>query len=98
MLNERQPIVLIVSDNNLNNNCNKDFQRRICALAYSNLGKCFYQKFSQSNINPGDRHGDRNTPPLDRHLSAPNKLLIKRQAIAKMNLNLSLISYVFRES
>ena len=97
MLNDRPPAIAIAPNSNLNDNCQQDFQTRILTLVHTNLEKAFRQKLSRSNSDPGNRCCNRNAPPAAKCLSAPNKLLMKRQTVIKINLDLSLMAHVFGE-
>ena len=79
---------------NVLNNCDVGFHTRILKLSYSNLVKFFSQKLSRSNRNIRNRKNN-NAPPNERHVSAPNRLLLKRHAVLKMSLHLCLIACIF---
>lgn len=91
-LNSRDAYVDILLDNRVEDVSDSSLQLSILQISYSNLEKLFHWKLKKSN-RCSDESGRRDL--ADKFMSVPHKIKMKRQIVIKMNLDLSLMFYLF---
>ena len=89
-LNERDPHINIDLDDNVFRICETEMQHKILTISWLNMEKLLHSKLARSN-----RNNNQGGVLCDRYSSLPHKVKMKRQIFIKMNLDLSLMFYLF---
>ena len=91
-LNSRDACVDVSLDNRVEEVSDCSLKLRILQVSYCNIEKLFNWRLKRSN-----RHSDESGRKYlsDKFMSVPHKIKMKRQIAMKMNMDLSLMFYLF---
>ena len=93
-LSNMPPRVPVMEDDGARDACNIEFQLKTLNLSHVNLDKCLGQRLCRSNMMIKNKKNE----DCARAICSPNKVVIKKQTMIKMNLDLSLTACLFRHS
>jgi hypothetical protein len=90
-LNQRDPYVHVPMDHRVEEIATVQVQLQVLRTSWSNMERLLHLKLCRSNRNNNATHQNNSKV----YISLPHKIRLKRQVLIKMNMNLSLMYYLF---